>query len=235
MLINDKQLAYGSEVKIHSSVEKTKTLQKEQIAREKRLTEREENLNNLLKNTNEELTRIWYRTTYSIEKKKELIAELLSSDTYIDDIFINSSEAFKTKVNEMTTGSTVLGYTVVFKKDTTGKRSCEFIVPTGSTFKEISKTMLSEPQFKKTNETYLYKMNKLRQLIATIDAERSLCTGTNSFFHTNVVSGFSNLSKGWGRGGRKTRKHRRRVKSKQRAKPKTVRAKRRTKRRRSNK
>ena len=49
MLINDKQLAYGSEVKIHSSVEKTKTLQKEQIAREKRLTEREENLNNLLK------------------------------------------------------------------------------------------------------------------------------------------------------------------------------------------
>ena len=78
-------------------------------------------------------------------------------------------------------------------------------------------------------------MNKLRQLIATIDAERSLCTGTNSFFHTNVVSGFSNLSKGWGRGGRKTRKHRRRVKSKQRAKPKTVRAKRRTKRRRSNK
>ena len=210
MLINDKQLAYGSKVNIPSSVEKTKTLQKEQIAREKRLTEREENLNNLLKNTNEELTRIWYRTTYPIEKKKELIAELLSSDTYIDDIFINSPEAFESKVNGMGPGSTVLGYTVEFKKDTSGKTSCRFIVPTGSNFKEISKMMLSkkmlsEPKFTYTSQTYLYKMNKLRQLIAAIDAERSLCTGTNSFFPTKVVSGFSSLSK-WGRGGRKSRK-----------------------------
>jgi hypothetical protein len=181
------------------------------------------------------LKKIWSDITSRDESIKQT-ANLLSTDPYIDHIVTNPSEAFKSKVNEMRSGSTVLGYTVEFKKDTSGKKSCEFIVPTGSTFKEISKRMLSEPNFKKTNETYLYKMTKLRKLIAAIDAERSLCTGTNSFFPIpKVVSGFSNLSKGWGRGGRKTRKHRRRVKSKQRAKPKTVRAKRRTKRRRSNK
>ena len=166
----------------------------------------------LLLKTQQYLKKIWSTTDtiLSPDDKKKQTADLLSTDPYIDHIVTNSSELFKSKVNGMTPGSTLLGYTVVFNKDTTGKKSCEFIVPTGSTFKEISKMMLANPKFistNETNETYLYKMTKLRQLIAAIDAERSLCTGTNSVLPTSIVSGFSNLSKGWGRGGRhKTRK-----------------------------
>ena len=70
--------------------------------------------------------------------------------------------------------------------------------------------------------------NKFNLLIEYINRERSNCNNSN-FLTRSFSYKF--------RGGKehKTRKHRRRIKSKQRAKPKTVRVKRRTKRRRSNK
>ena len=70
--------------------------------------------------------------------------------------------------------------------------------------------------------------NKYNSLIEYINRERSNCNNSNF-----LTRSFSYKFKG-GK-DRKTRKHRRRVKGKQRAKPKTVRAKRRTKRRRSSK
>ena len=187
MLTKDKQIAYGSNTEV---LPLPVPLPVAEVP--------------LLLKTQQNLTDIWSDDKLSPNDKKQQTADLLSSDPYIDHIVTNSSEKFKSEVNKMIPGSTLLGYTVEFKKDTSGKKSCRFIVPTGSTFKEISKMMISEPKFTPDN-TDSNKMPRLRQLIAAIDAERSLCTGTNSVFPTSIVSGFSSLSK-WGRGGRNTRK-----------------------------
>lgn len=162
----------------------------------------------LLKEKQKNLEEIWSNGDPGNNNLTES-ANLLSTDTYIDDVISdsNSPDIFKSKVNGMSNQSFLPGYTVRFNSDINGKKSCKFIVPTGSNFSKISKQMIDKPKFEMNNDTYSYKMSKLRKLISTIEKERSLCTGVNSAISTNLRSGFSNLSKKfpWG-GRRKTRK-----------------------------
>jgi hypothetical protein len=125
-----------------------------------------------------------------------------------------------------TTKTTV---TVVKQKSVSTCLARDMFPPDGQ-FAPIAKLMKAKAKSLNLEEA-------AKQMYNQILVDRSKCKATVNRLYSTTLSSMNatKWDKLGGRGGRKTRKHRRRVKSRYRAKPKTVRAKRRTKRRRSNK